>query len=69
MTLVAAPVDRAMSGTMMDEVEIGDNRIVAGHAYVAEGTVIPDNSVVMGQPPTVRRPRNNFVSNRLNAML
>ncbi len=58
-----------INATVMDEAVIGDNCIVAGHAYVAEGTVIPDNSVVMGQPAAVRTSRNNFVANRLNAML
>ena len=53
----------------MDEAEIGDNCIVAGHAYVAEGTAIPANSVVMGQPARVKRSRNGFIANRVNAML
>ena len=48
---------------------IGENSIVAGHSYVADNTIIPPNSIVMGAPAKVVRTRNNFVSNRVNAML
>ncbi|HWE21745.1 MAG TPA: gamma carbonic anhydrase family protein, partial [Hyphomicrobiaceae bacterium] len=43
--------------------------IVAGHSYVADGTVIPPNSIVMGTPGKVVRMRSSYVANRVNAML
>jgi carbonic anhydrase/acetyltransferase-like protein (isoleucine patch superfamily) len=53
----------------MDGAVIGENSIVAGHAFVREGTVIPPNSIVMGTPAKVVATRDNFVANRINAML
>ena len=48
---------------------IGANSIVAGHAFVREGQVIPPNSIVIGMPAKVVRTADNFVANRLNAWL
>jgi carbonic anhydrase/acetyltransferase-like protein (isoleucine patch superfamily) len=58
-----------IGATIMEGAVIGENSIVAGHSFVADGTVIPPNSVVMGMPAKVVRSRNNFVANRVNAML
>ena len=53
----------------MDGVVIGENSIVAGHAFLREGTIIPPNSIVMGTPGKVVRSVNSYVTNRINAML
>lgn len=58
-----------IGATIMDGAVIGENSIVAGHSFVREGTVIPPNSVVMGTPGKVIATRDNFVANRINAML
>ena len=58
-----------IGATIMDGAAIGANSIVAGHAFVREGTIIPPNSVVMGTPGKVVATRDNFVANRINAML
>jgi carbonic anhydrase/acetyltransferase-like protein (isoleucine patch superfamily) len=58
-----------IGATIMDGAVIGENSIVAGHSFVREGTIIPPNSVVMGTPGKVVATRNNFVANRINAML
>lgn len=55
--------------TVMDRAVIGDNSIVAGGAFVTEDTIIPPNSIVMGSPGKVRRQHNNYVANRMNAIL
>lgn len=59
----------AIGATVMDGAVIGANSIVAGHAFVPEGMIIPENSIVMGTPARVVVTRNNFVANRVNAML
>ena len=48
---------------------IGENSIVAGHSFVADNTIIPPNSIVMGTPASVVRTANSFIANRVNAML
>jgi carbonic anhydrase/acetyltransferase-like protein (isoleucine patch superfamily) len=58
-----------IGATVMEGVTIGENSIVAGHTFVADNTVIPPNSIVMGTPAKVVRSKNNFVGNKLNAML
>ena len=58
-----------IGATVMDGAEIGANSIVAPHACVIEGTVIPPSSIVMGTPGRVTRTRDSFVANRLNAFL
>ena len=58
-----------IGATVMEGVTIGENSIVAGHSFVANNTVIPPNSIVMGTPAKVVRTTNNFVANKLNAML
>ena len=58
-----------IGATVMEGVTIGENCIVAGHSFVADNTVIPPNSIVMGTPAKVVRTMNNFVANKLNAML
>jgi hypothetical protein len=58
-----------IGATIMEGVVIGENSIVAGHSFVADGTLIPANSIVMGTPAKVVRTANNFIANRINAML
>lgn len=58
-----------IGATVMEGAVIGENSIVAGHSFVADNTEIPPNSIVMGTPAKVVRTRNNFVANKLNAML
>ena len=55
--------------TIMDGCEIGDNCIIAGHTFLKEGTRIPSNSIVMGTPGKVVRTHDNWIRNRLNALL
>lgn len=59
----------AIGATVMDGAVIGENSIVAGHAFVPEGMVVPPGSIVMGTPARVVARRDNFVANRINAML
>ena len=55
---------------LMSNPESDDSRaMVAAWPEMPEGTEIPDNSVVMGVPGKIRAERNNFVANRLNAVL
>lgn len=58
-----------IGATLMDRVVVGENSIVAAHTVLTEGTEIPPNSIVIGAPGKVVRERNNFVANRVNAML
>lgn len=58
-----------INATVMDGVEIGDNSIVAGHSIVTPGTVIPANSIVAGVPGKIMRSQDNFIANRMNALL
>ena len=51
----------------MDGAVIGKNSIVGGHTIVKEGTVIPDNSIVVGSPGRVVKTRDNEVANKGNA--
>jgi carbonic anhydrase/acetyltransferase-like protein (isoleucine patch superfamily) len=55
--------------TIMDGCVIGRNSIVAGHSFLKENTIIPPNSIVMGTPGKVVREQNNYVGNRINALL
>jgi carbonic anhydrase/acetyltransferase-like protein (isoleucine patch superfamily) len=58
-----------IGATIMEGAVIGENSIVAGHSFVADNTIVPPNSVVIGTPAKVVRTANNFVANRVNAML
>jgi carbonic anhydrase/acetyltransferase-like protein (isoleucine patch superfamily) len=58
-----------IGATVMDGAIIGENSIIGGHSYVADNMIIPPYSIVMGTPAKVVRTANNFVANRLNAML
>jgi carbonic anhydrase/acetyltransferase-like protein (isoleucine patch superfamily) len=58
-----------IGATIMDGAVIGRNSIVAGHAFVREGTIIQPNSVVMGTPAKAVATRDNYVANKVNAML
>ena len=59
----------AIGATVMEGAVIGENSIVAGHAFVPDNMIVPPNSIVMGTPAKVVRTVNNFVSNKVNAML
>ena len=59
----------AIGATVMEGAVIGENSIVGGHAFVPDGMIVPPNSIVMGTPAKVVRTANNFVANRINAML
>ena len=52
----------------MDGCVIGDNCIIAGHTFLKEGTIIPDNSIVAGTPGKVIKTKNNYQANFFNAM-
>jgi carbonic anhydrase/acetyltransferase-like protein (isoleucine patch superfamily) len=58
-----------IGATVMEGAMIGENSIVAGHAFVPDNMIVPPNSIVMGTPAKVVRTTNNFVSNKVNAML
>jgi carbonic anhydrase/acetyltransferase-like protein (isoleucine patch superfamily) len=58
-----------IGATIMDGVVIGENSIVAGHSLVTDGSIIPANSIVMGTPAKVVRTANNFIANRINALI
>ncbi|MFT5392125.1 MAG: carbonic anhydrase/acetyltransferase-like protein (isoleucine patch superfamily) [Gammaproteobacteria bacterium] len=58
-----------IGATIMDDSVIGNNTIVGSGALVLEGTQIPENSVVVGSPARVIKTTNNWVANRLNALL
>src|SRR5215470_15091540 len=58
-----------INATVMDRVVIGRGSIVAGGAFVREGTIIPPASIVAGIPAKVIRSRDAARENRLNAWL
>lgn len=58
-----------INATVMDDVTIGENSVVAGHTIVTAGTEIPPNSIVAGVPGKVIKTRNNFIANRMNALI
>jgi len=58
-----------INATIMDGAVVGNNCIVAGGSFLKEGTVIPDNSIVMGMPGKVTKTRNNYIANKMNAIL
>lgn len=53
---------------LMDGCVVGDNSIIGAGSYLPPGTIVPENSIVQGNPGKVVRERNNFVSNRMNAI-
>ena len=58
-----------IGATVMEGALIGENSIIAGNSFVVDGTIVPPNSVVMGTPAKVVRSQNNFVANKLNALM
>ena len=58
-----------INATIMDGAVIGNNCIVAGGSFLKEGTIIPNNSIVMGMPGKVAKTRNNYVANKMNALM
>ena len=58
-----------IGATVMEGARIGENCIIAGHSFVVDGTIVPPNSVVMGTPAKVVRSHNNFIANKLNALM
>lgn len=55
--------------TIMDGCEIGSGCIIAGHSFLKEGTIIPDNSIVMGTPGKVVKTVDSRRKNKINALL
>jgi len=47
-----------MRATLMDDVEIGEECLVAAGALVTPGTKVPPRSLVIGSPAVVKRPLN-----------
>src|SRR5262245_41372349 len=58
-----------IGATVMERVRIGEHSIVAGNSLVLDGTIVPPNSILMGTPAKVVRSQNNFVANKLNALM
>ncbi len=58
-----------INATIMDGCVVGRNSIVAGGSFLKENTIIPPNSIVMGIPGKVVREQNNYVGNRVNALM
>jgi len=56
-----------VNATLMDGVVVGRGSIVAGGAFLTEGTIVPPHSIVAGIPAKVIRQRDCTVENRLNA--
>ncbi len=53
---------------IMDGCIVGDNVIIGAGSYLPPGTKIPNNSIVQGNPAIIVKQRNNFVTNRMNAI-
>jgi carbonic anhydrase/acetyltransferase-like protein (isoleucine patch superfamily) len=47
-----------MRATVMDDVEIGEESLIAAGALVTPGTKVPARSLVIGSPAKVKRPLN-----------
>jgi carbonic anhydrase/acetyltransferase-like protein (isoleucine patch superfamily) len=58
-----------VNATLMDGVVIGRGSIVAGGAFVTEGTVFPPHSIIAGVPARLIRERDCSRPNRLNAWI
>ncbi len=58
-----------VNATLMDGCVIGDGCIVAGGSFLKQDTVVADDSIVVGTPGRVVKSRNNWIANRLNALL
>ena len=58
-----------IGATVMEGALIGENSIVAGASLVTDGTIVPPNSIVMGAPAKVVCTKNNFIANKLNALM
>jgi len=54
---------------IMDGCKIGDNSIVGAGVYLPAKTIIPPNSIVAGNPGVITKTRNNYVANKLNALM
>lgn len=48
-----------MGAILMDDVEVGDDCIVAAGALLSPGTKVPSGSLVIGSPARVKRPLND----------
>ena len=58
-----------IGSVVMDGAKIGRRSIIGSMALVPPGAVIPEGSVVMGVPGKVVSTRDNFVTNRRNALV
>lgn len=58
-----------IQATIMDGVVVGAGSIVAGGAFLTEGSIFPANSIIAGIPAKRIRERDSARANRLNAWL
>lgn len=56
-----------INATLMDGVVVGRGSIVAGGAFLKEGSQFPPGSIIAGTPAKVIRERDSARANRLNA--
>ena len=56
-----------INATIYNGAVIGSGSIVGQHAYLKDGTIVPDNSIVVGSPAKVIATRDNRLPNRINA--
>ena len=57
-----------INATIMDGAVVGANSIVAGNSIVREGAEFPPNSIIGGVPAKLIGTKQNYVSNKLNAL-
>ncbi len=58
-----------INAVVADGAVVGDNCIIGQNAFVREGQKIPDNSIVVGVPATVKATRDNRIPNKMNAFM
>lgn len=58
-----------INSTVADGAVVGNNVVIGQHTFVRENQVIPDNSIAVGSPAKVIRTQNNYVRNRINALM
>ncbi len=57
-----------VGAVVMDGAVVGANSIVAPGAVVREGAEFPPGSIIAGVPAALRKARNCWIANRLNAL-
>lgn len=56
-----------INATIYNDAAIGAGSVIGQHAYVKDGTVVPEHSIVVGTPAKVIAARDNRLPNRINA--